>query len=71
MLLNEFLKAHRKIEEQQAIIERLQSNAANQETTISELKRAMEIVNEQASQIQKLSAQVQTSKVAPQIVANP
>jgi trimeric autotransporter adhesin len=75
MLLNEFLKAHRKIEEQQAIIQRLRSNAANQETMISELKRAIGIVtaqlNEQASQIQKLSAQVQTSKVAPQIVANP
>jgi hypothetical protein len=75
MLLNEFLKAHRKIEEQQAMIERLRSNASNQETTMSELKSAMEVViaqlNEQASQIQKLSAQVQTSKVAPQIVANP
>jgi septal ring factor EnvC (AmiA/AmiB activator) len=75
MLLNEFLKAHRKIEEQQAMIERLRSNAENQQTTMSELKRDMGTLtaqlNEQASQIQKVSAQVQTSKVAPQIVASP
>jgi hypothetical protein len=75
MLLNEFIKAHCKIEEQQAMIERLRSNAANQGATISGLKRDMGTLtaqlNEQGSQIQKLSAQVQTSKVVPQLVANP
>ena len=39
MLLNEFLKEHRKVEQQQARIGQLRSNAANQETTISKLNK--------------------------------
>jgi Chaperone of endosialidase len=39
MLLNEFLKEHKKLEEQQATIRQLTSNAAKQEATISELKK--------------------------------
>ena len=61
MLLNEFLKEHRKNEEQ--------------EKTIAELKSGMTAlaatVNEQASQIQKVSAQLEASKPAPQVVNNP
>src|SRR5207248_3015395 len=38
MLLNEFLKEHRRVEEQQASITQLKSNAAKQDGTISELK---------------------------------
>jgi len=61
MLLNEFLKEHRKNEEQ--------------EKTITELKSGMTAlaatVKEQASQIQKVSAQLETSKPAPQMVNNP
>ena len=57
MLLNEFLKEHRKNEEQQA--------------TIAQLKSGMEAliatVKEQAAQIQKVSAQLQASKPAPQV----
>ena len=60
MLLNEFLKEHRKNEEQQA--------------TIAQLKSGMEAltatVKEQAAQIQKVSAQVELSKPAPQTVNN-
>jgi len=60
MLLNEFLKEHRKNEEQ--------------EKTIAELKSGMKalaaIVNEQVSQIQKVSAQLEASKPAPQVVLN-
>jgi trimeric autotransporter adhesin len=60
MLLNEFLKEHRKVEEQQA--------------TISQLKRGMETVvarlKEQDSEIQKVSAQLEASKPAPQVVTN-
>jgi len=60
MLLNEFLKEHRKNEEQQA--------------TIAQLKSGMETltatVKEQAAQIQKVSAQLETSKPAPQTVLN-
>jgi len=61
MLLNEFLKEHRKNEEQQA--------------TIAQLKSGMETltatVKEQAAQIQKVSAQLEASKSAPQVVNNP
>jgi hypothetical protein len=71
MLLNEFIKEHRKNEEQ--------------EKTIAELKSGMTalaaMLKEQASQIQKVSARLGTvspsrggleaSKAAPQVVNNP
>ena len=61
MLLNEFLKEHRKNDEQQA--------------TIAQLKSGMEAliatVKEQAAQIQKVSDQLEGSKTAPQVVNNP
>ena len=60
MLLNDFLKAHRK--------------AQQQEATITELKRGIEILTaqfkEQAAQIQKVSAQLEVSKPAPRTVLN-
>ena len=60
MLLNEFLKEHRKVEEQ--------------EKTIAELRSGMTavaaMVKEQAAQIQKVSAQLEASKPAPQVVNN-
>jgi len=54
MLLNEFLKEHRKVET-------LEATVANLVTT----------VKEQSAQIQKVSAQVEVSKAAPQVVNNP
>jgi len=60
MLLNEFLKEHKKVEEQQASISQLKSEM---QTMVAQLK-------EQAAQIQKVSAQVQVSKTAPQVVVN-
>jgi type I site-specific restriction endonuclease len=75
MLLNEFLKEHRKVQEQEAIIARVKSNAAKQEATIAELKSGMEaltaMVKEQAAQIQKVSARLEMEKPAPQVVNNP
>jgi hypothetical protein len=75
MLLNEFLKEHRKNEEQQGTIGQLKSNAAKQEATISELKKDMGVLTaqlkEQAAQIQKVSAQLEATKPAPQVVNNP
>src|SRR5438132_404067 len=65
MLLNEFLKEHRKVEEQD------RRNQA-QETTIAALKKQMETgvahAKEQDSQIQKVSAQIELNKAAPQVV---
>jgi hypothetical protein len=60
MLLNEFLKEHRKNEEQGATI-------AEQQKEIQALAAT---VKEQASQIQKVSVQVELSKPAPQTVLN-
>jgi hypothetical protein len=75
MLLNEFLKAHRKIKEQGAVIAQLKFDAVNQKATISELKKGMETVvarlKEQDSKIQKVSAQLEASTPAPQVVNNP
>ena len=74
MLLNEFLKEHRKVEEQQAAIERLESDAAKQEAMISELNKNMEVLTaqlkEQVAQIQKVSAQIEMSRPAPRLVTN-
>jgi len=67
MLLNEFLKAHRKVEEQEATITQLKSTVAQQQ-------KGMEVfaatVKEQASQIQKVSAQLELNKPAPRTVLN-
>src|SRR5262249_55854890 len=68
MLLNEFLKEHRKIGQQQAAIGRLERNAAKQEATINELNKAVEALStqlkEQAAQIQKVSPQIKISQPA-------
>ena len=67
MLLNEFLKEHRTVQE-------LKSTAAKQEATITQLKKGMEVLTaslkEQAAQIQKVSAQLEVSKPVPQTVGN-
>jgi hypothetical protein len=67
MLLNEFLKEHRKVEQQETTIRDLRSTVAQQQ-------KQMEIITaqlkEQAAQIQKVSAQLETSKPAPQVVVN-
>ena len=74
MLLNEFLKEHRKVEEQEATIAKVKSNAAKQEATITELRSGMQAltatVKEQAAQIQKVSTQLEASKPASQVVSN-
>ena len=64
MLLNEFLKAHRKIEEQEETISQLkqdfQATAAHQQKQIEALTAGL----------QKVSAQIEMSKRAPKIVLN-
>jgi uncharacterized coiled-coil protein SlyX len=75
MLLNELLKEHRKVEEQEATITQLKSAAAKQELINAQQQKGMDalaaMVNAQASQIQKVSAQLEVSKPAPQTVNNP
>jgi hypothetical protein len=74
MLLNEFLKEHKTVEKQQATIGQLKSDAAKQEQTISALKKGMGLltaqVKEQAAQIQKVSAQLATTRPAPRVATN-
>jgi hypothetical protein len=67
MLLNEFLKEHKKVEEQQASIADLKSTVALQQKEMQVLTAQLK---EQAAQIQKVSAQVETIKPAPKVVAN-
>src|SRR6266576_3184514 len=68
-LLNEFLKEHKKVEEQQASITAQQATIAEQHASIGELKstvaqqqKGMEVLTaqlkEQATQLQKVSAQL-------------
>ena len=60
MLLNEFLKAHKKVQDL--------------EVTVAQQQKGMEVLTaqlkEQAAQIQKVSAQIEMSKPAPQVVTN-
>jgi len=59
-LLNEFLKEHRKVEEESDQIAELQA-------TVAELKSAFKA---QAAQIQKVSDQLGAQARAPRVVAN-
>ncbi len=65
MLLNEFFKEHRKVEK---LTNDFQATVAQQQREISALAPT---VKEQAAQIQKVSAQLEASKPAPQVVNNP
>ena len=60
MLLNEFLKEHKKVQ--------------SLETTVAQQAKGMEVLTaqlrEQAAQIQKVSAQLEVNKPAPQVVTN-
>jgi endosialidase-like protein len=66
MLLNEFLKEHRKVQEQDRKI-------SEQETTIKGLRKEMQTVlahlKEQDSKIQKVTDQLKMDKPAPQVAA--
>src|SRR5437667_30571 len=64
MLLNEFLKEHRKVQE---LKNDFQATVARQQKEIQALAAT---VKEQAAQIQKVSAQLEVNKPAPQTVLN-
>ena len=61
MLLNEFLKEHRNVAEQQSTIAELKTTVAQQQKQIEAL----------TATVQKVSDQIALSKPAPQLVANP
>ena len=60
MLLNEFLKEHRKNEQQESKLEEQEAKIARQEEQIEELTAGL----------QKVSAQLELNKPAPQTVLN-
>ena len=60
MLLNEFIKEHKKLDAQDATIAELKSTVAQQQ-------KGMEALT---SQVQKVSAQIEVNKPAPQLTAN-
>jgi predicted ribosome quality control (RQC) complex YloA/Tae2 family protein len=68
MLLNEFLKEHKKVEELEATVAQQRKDfqaaiAKLEETITAQLK-------EQAAQLQKVSAQVEMSKAVPHVAVN-
>jgi len=79
MLLNEFLKEHRVVQDQQGTIGELRSDVAKEEAAAAKLKQELQAkIAQQQNQIealtatvQKVSDQVALSKPAPQLVANP
>ena len=60
MLLNEFLKEHRNVQE-------LKSTVAKQESTIAQQQKQIEALT---TGLQKVSDQMDLAKAAPQLVAN-
>jgi uncharacterized protein HemX len=62
-----FSKEHRKGQEQDALIAQLTSAAAQQQQEIRALTAGLK---KQASQIQKVSAEIEMSKSAARVVAN-
>jgi hypothetical protein len=74
MLLNEFLKEHRTVEDQKATIAQIKSTVSKQEALIAQQQKGMDvftaILKEQAAQIQKVSAQIELSKPAARTVLN-
>jgi uncharacterized coiled-coil protein SlyX len=75
MLLNEFLKEHKKVEQQQATIAEQQASIAELKSTVAQQQKGMEVLTaqlkEQGVQMQRVSGQLEASKPAPQVVNNP
>jgi len=74
MLLNEFLKEHRKVETQETTITQLKFAVAQQQSTNAEQQKSIETLSAalkaQAAQIQKVSDQVRTQASAARVVAD-
>src|SRR5207253_10916296 len=78
MLLNEFLKQHRKVQEQEAMISQVKSTVAKQDATIAQQQKDFQsTIAQQQKEIkaltaglQKVSDELVLSKPAPQMVLN-
>jgi len=67
MLLNEFLKEHRSVQDLKNTVGKQEAMIAQQQEEIQALTAT---VKAQAAQIQKVSDQLRTEAVAPRLVAN-
>jgi uncharacterized coiled-coil protein SlyX len=67
MLLNEFLKEHRNVAEQQTKVAEQQSTIAQLKTTVAPQQKQIEDL---AATVQKVSERVELNAPAPQIAAN-
>jgi len=67
MLLNEFLKEHRTVSEQQALIAQLQSTVAKQETNVARQQKQIDALT---VDLQKVSAEFELNKTTPQTALN-
>src|SRR5262249_42130594 len=71
MLLNEFLKDHRRVEEQQGRIAQLRSMVAQQQDGFeAKLAKQQKQIEALTARLQNVSAQLEVSKAAPQTVLN-
>ena len=71
MLLNEFLKEHGRLEEQQATIADLKSTVAQQQKSFqSKLSEQEKQIADLASGLAKVSAQLESIRPDPQVVVN-
>jgi Chaperone of endosialidase len=74
MLLNEFLKEHKRVEAQQAKIKKHEATITELESTVARQQKGMEILTaqlkEQATQIQKVSAHIEMSIPAARVVSD-
>jgi len=74
MLLNEFLKEHRKVEQQEAMITEVKSANTKQEATITQLESAVaqqqKEIKALTTGLQKVSDELEAGKAAPQLVAD-
>ncbi len=68
MLLNEFLKEHRRVTEQQTKVAEQQSTIAELKTTVAQQQKQIEALT---ATVQKVSDEVALGKPAPQLVNNP
>jgi len=78
MLLNEFLKQHGKVSKLEATVAKQakqiasheQTNAEQAKTFTQQISSLTASLKEQASLLQKVSAQIQVTRSAPQVVSN-
>ena len=74
MLLNEFLKEHRRVQEQNGKIQQQEATITELKSTVSQQQEGLQAVTlrleKQESLIQNANAQIQTDKSGPRVVVN-